>query len=66
MGDIALLVSVDEAASRLSIGERLTKRLIATGELPSVKIGARRLIHRRDLEQFAERLREGVPSGHRP
>lgn len=38
--------SVREAAERLGVSQRHVQRLIASGELPSVKLGKRRLIAR--------------------
>lgn len=42
-GDIALL---------LGLSERTIRRLIASGELPSAKIGGARLVARADLERL--------------
>jgi len=39
-----LSVGVDEAATLLGVGRDLVFRLMNSGELPSYKIGARRLI----------------------
>lgn len=52
-----LVHSVDEAAEMLGIGRTLAYDLIRTGQLPSVKIGQRRLVARRDLDDFVEALR---------
>lgn len=38
--------SVREVAERLGVSQRHVQRLIASGELPSVKFGRRRLIAR--------------------
>jgi excisionase family DNA binding protein len=37
-------VSVEEAARKLGISKPLAKRLVAAGEIPSLKLGARRLV----------------------
>jgi excisionase family DNA binding protein len=58
--DCALLVSVCEAARRLSIGRTRTFELLSTGELESVRVGSRRLVPVSALETFVERLRSGV------
>lgn len=61
-------LSVGETAHALGLGVTKTKVFIARGELRSIKVGARRLIHARDLEAFAERLRAeqaGATGGQR-
>jgi excisionase family DNA binding protein len=52
-----LLYSVDEAADLLGIGRTFMFRLIATGEIDSLKIGRRRMIPSEALERYIERLR---------
>lgn len=52
-----LLYSVDEAADLLGIGRTFTFRLLATGEIDSLKIGRRRMIPSEALERYIERLR---------
>ena len=54
-----LVYSVAEAATQLGIGRTLVYDLIRCGELPSIKIGERRLVARVDLEAYVEGLREG-------
>lgn len=54
-GDV-LLVDTAEAARRLSISIRGVERLTADGELPAVKIGARRLYRAADLVAYVEQL----------
>jgi len=44
-GDISCF-SVAEVAERLGVSERQVARMIAAGDLPSLKIGRRRLIQR--------------------
>jgi excisionase family DNA binding protein len=56
MSDV-LFLSVKQAAQRLGVGETLVKAAVSRGELKSTRWGARRLIHVRDIEEFAERLR---------
>lgn len=51
-----LLLSVDEAARRLSIGRSHLYKHLLRGTLPSVRIGRSRRIAFRDLEAFVERL----------
>ena len=53
---IALLVSVEKAAILLGIGRSQIFNLLAQGAISSVKIGRRRLVVKRDLEEFVVRL----------
>jgi excisionase family DNA binding protein len=48
-----LLISKKEAATMLGLSMRTLNTLIAMRELPVRRIGRRRLIERRSLEQFA-------------
>ncbi len=52
----ALLVKVDDAARLLGIGRTTMFQLIAAGEVPTVRLGKRRLVVRAGLERFVERL----------
>ncbi|WP_285730232.1 helix-turn-helix domain-containing protein [Nocardiopsis sp. ATB16-24] len=49
--------SVQETAHALSLGTTV-KKLIATGQLPSVRVGRRRLVPRSALEAYINRLVE--------
>jgi excisionase family DNA binding protein len=61
----ATMVSVPEAAQRLGIGRTKVNELIASGALPSVVIGTRRLLRPADLEAFAAGLGQGRrPAGY--
>lgn len=51
-----VLLTVDEAAGRLSLKRSFTYELIRRGELRSVKIGGARRILIADLEQFVAQL----------
>ena len=51
-----LLVSPEEAASMLSVARSTVYVLIASGELPSVKIGKSRRLRVEDIEAFVDRL----------
>ena len=51
-----LLYSVEEAADLLGIGRTFMFRLLATGEIESVKIGRRRMISRDALDGYVDRL----------
>ena len=47
-----LAFGVQEVADALGVSRELVKHMIRTGELPSVKLGRRRLISRKALERF--------------
>jgi excisionase family DNA binding protein len=53
---LALLISVKETTSILGIGRTQVFELIMQGSITSVKIGRRRLVVRRDLEDFVSHL----------
>jgi excisionase family DNA binding protein len=53
---IALLISVEKAALMLGIGRTQIFSLITQGAISSVKIGRRRLVVKRDLDDFVGRL----------
>jgi excisionase family DNA binding protein len=54
--DDKLLVSVDEAARRLSIGRSHLYEYLLRGSLRSVRIGRSRRIASRDLQAFVDQL----------
>jgi len=54
--DASLLVSVEQAASILGIGRTRMFELVMGQMITSVKIGRRRLVVRRSLEEFIQRL----------
>jgi excisionase family DNA binding protein len=54
-----LLYSVTEAASLLGVGRTYMFRLIATGEIESIKVGRLRKIPRDALSQYIDRQRPG-------
>lgn len=56
---VKLTYNLDETAEALGISRRYVERLIQTGELPSVKLGRRRLITLHDLELLLDRRRVG-------
>ena len=55
-----LLLTIQEAAERLSVGETTLHGLLRTGALQSVKIGSARRVPVDAIEDFVSRLR-----GHR-
>ena len=50
------LLPVKEAAYLLGIGKTKAYDLIATGELPAVRIGSKMLIRRADLDDYVAKL----------
>jgi excisionase family DNA binding protein len=52
---LKLLLTRSEAAATLSISIRTLDALLARGELPTRRLGRRRLIARTDLERFIKR-----------
>jgi len=54
----SLLLTVEEAARLLRLGRTTAYELVMRGLVPSVKIGRRRLVVRRGLEEFVNRLIE--------
>jgi excisionase family DNA binding protein len=61
VGDDALeLLTIDEIATRLRVSPVTVKRLIAKGDLESVKIGSSRRVAPQDLADFIRRLRTRV------
>ena len=54
-----LLLKLPEAARRLNVGQNLLEQWVNDGRLRSIKISTNiRRIHIRDLEAFAEALRQ--------
>lgn len=51
-----VLVNLATAADFLSISQASCRRLIDSGDLPSVKLGDRRLVTREALDDFARTL----------
>lgn len=58
MHDQAILISIPEAARRLSCGRSLLYELMGAGSIQSVKLGKRRLVRVASLEAFAASLPE--------
>lgn len=57
-----LLLTPEEAADVLSIGRSKLYTLLATGDVPSVRIGACRRIPLSALVEYVERLTDGRPA----
>lgn len=52
----ALLVSQEDAALAVGLGLTSFKQLVRAGKIATVKIGARRLVSRRALDEFVKVL----------
>jgi excisionase family DNA binding protein len=48
------LLTVDETTRFLRLGRTRVHELLRSGELPSYKLGRRRLVRRTDLERFLD------------
>jgi excisionase family DNA binding protein len=59
-GDGGLAVDTPDAARRLGLGETTVKRLISSGELESVTVGARRVVPVAALGEFLKRRRRAT------
>ena len=52
-----LAYSVDEVAALMSLGRTKVVAMVSNGEIPSIKVGGRRLVTRKDLLWFLEEAR---------
>jgi excisionase family DNA binding protein len=59
-----LLLTVEEVAHLLSINRSTVYDMLARGDLPSVKLGRRRLIYRQSLVDFIVRNESDGPLRH--
>lgn len=55
------LLTPKQLAGFLALSERTTRELLATGTIPSYKIGAARRIARADVDHYLAARREGAP-----
>ena len=53
-----LLYDVRSAAELLSISHWTLRRMLLDGRLRATKLGRRLLVHRRDLERFAQKTQQ--------
>jgi len=56
MGDVRVLLTVEEAANALAIGRTMMFHLIGTGEIPSVLIGRARRVSVEAVREYARKL----------
>jgi len=52
-----VLYAIPDAAEQLSVSARVLERLIADGQIETVKFGRRRLVPAEALEDYVERLK---------
>lgn len=52
-GNTKIALGLEEAATALSIGNTLMRRLVAEGEIPSIKVSGRTLVPVKALEAYA-------------
>ena len=60
--DLAVLLTVEEAAERLRIGRTLMYRLVSTGAIETVTVGRLRRVPEECLAEYVTRLRQDVRS----
>jgi excisionase family DNA binding protein len=48
------LLTLDEVADRLRIGKRTVERLVAGGEIRSLRVGRRRLVEQLEVERYVK------------
>jgi excisionase family DNA binding protein len=63
VSDSTDLLTMKETAAALRLGSSKTWTLIATGAVPSVRLGRRVLVLRSDLRRYIEAHREGGYEG---
>lgn len=59
--DDDIVLTVSEAAKKLKISDWTANRLIQSGDLGSIQIGARRLVPSADLADYLDRKRNARP-----
>jgi excisionase family DNA binding protein len=59
-----VLLTVEEAAEQLGIGRTLMYKLIAHGEVESIRIGRLRRVPTSAIQDYARRLSGDAPSGN--
>lgn len=60
---IPLTVSFDGAAAALGVSQSTLKRLVRSGEMPTVKVAGRRLVRHADLTAYVDRLPATTTTG---
>jgi excisionase family DNA binding protein len=56
MGDPYSLRTVEETAERLRLGRTYTYELIRQGKIPSIKLGKRRLVSDKAIEDYIRKV----------
>ena len=60
----AALIGINHLAQRLGLSRRTVHRILARGELPSIRIGRRRLVRLSELRRWLSSYEEPTPGGH--
>lgn len=60
---VIVLLTLDEVADALRVSRRKAESLVASGQLPSVKIDGARRVHRDDLDAYLDALRQDSADG---
>jgi excisionase family DNA binding protein len=55
-----MLLSIQEVCKRLGVSRMTLHRVMASGALPSVKIGDRRLVEEAELRRYLRTLRQAA------
>lgn len=61
--DIARVLSIQEVADILGVSDDLVYELVARGEIPSLRLGRRRVVPRRVVDLMIERSIETFDAG---
>ena len=60
----AALIGINRLAERLGLSRRTIHRILARGELPSIRIGGRRLVRLSDLRRWLAGYEEPTPGAN--
>ena len=58
------LIGITQLAERLGLSRRTIHRVLARGELPSIRIGRRRLVRLSELRRWLSGYEEPTPGAH--
>ncbi len=62
---LPLALTIKAAAAQLSVSERTMRALVASGEVPSVLVGGRRMVPSAELVKLAQPTLQGTPNQQR-
>ena len=60
---VPIALTYDEAGRLLGVSAKTVRRLVAAGELRAISVGSSPRIHREDLSEYAEKLRNRAKTG---